>query len=157
MKKVLLLGAFLFVILLSACGVPATVLTSTAKATEPSASTVVTSYLHIFNASMKSGDFSALHSVYAPNATFTQSNPKGVTTVAHGLAAITKLDQTIRKNFPGFQWTVESMHLLSPNVVLVYQHASGPSSKIPGRCIHVFVVDDGKITRYDWATFYPGK
>ncbi len=157
MKKLFLLSAFLFMIFLSACGAPATVLTSTTSAKEPSASKVVTTYLRIFNASMKSGDFSALDSVYVHDATFTQSNPKGTTTVVHGLTAITKFDQTIRKNFPGFQWTVDSMHILAPSVVLVYQHTSGPSSKVPGRCIHVFVVDDGKITRYDWVTFYPGK
>ncbi len=156
MKKVLLLGAFLLIMLLAACAGPASTVTNTTQAAAPSSTSVVMTYLRIFNAGMKSGDFSALHSVYASDATLTQSTPKGVTTVVHSLTAITNFYQGLRKKFPGFQWTVDAMRSLAPNVVLVYQHASGPSSKVPGRCIHVFVVEDGKITRYDWATFYPG-
>ena len=106
---------------------------------------------------MKSGDFSALNSVYSFNATLTQSNPKGVTTVVHGLTAITKFYQGLRKKFPGFQWTVEAMRSMAPNVVLVYQHAGSLPPKVAGRCIHVFVIQNGKITSYDWATYYPGQ
>src|SRR5438270_9227434 len=95
-------------------------------APQANATTVVTTYLQLFNAGMRSGDFSALSSVYAPDATLTQSNPKGVTTVVHGLAKITTFYQGVRTKFPGFQWTVESMRSLSPNVVLVYQHAGSP-------------------------------
>jgi ketosteroid isomerase-like protein len=158
MKKVLLLGGILLMslCLLAANGAPATAQTKTSKEAEPGATTVVKNYLRIFNAGMKSGDFSELDHVYASDATLTQSSPKGTTTVVHGLANIKTFYQGLRKKFPGFQWTVESMRSLAENVVLVYQHAGSPPLKVAGRCIHVFVIEDGKITSYDWATYYPG-
>lgn len=160
MKKVLLLGGILLVsmCLLAACGAPtsAQTKTTTARAADPDATTVVKNYLRIFNAGMKSGNFSEMGDVYAPGATFTQSSPKGITTVVHGLANIISFYQSFQKKLPGYQWTVESMRNLAANVVLVYQHAGSPPQKIPGRCIHVFVIDEGKITSYDWATYYPG-
>src|SRR5438552_10545933 len=166
--KLCALLSLLVVLLLSglaACGEQANALPSTTQSsaqqnstsTQPGAPTVVTKYLQLFNAGMKSGDFAALASVYAPDATLTQSNPKGVTTVIHGLTAITTFYQGLRTKFPGYQWTVESMHSLSPSVVLVYQHAGSPPLHMAGRCMHVFVVTGGKITRYDWATYYPGQ
>src|SRR5713101_4495182 len=112
---------------LAACGGAANALQNT-TAPEPGATTVVTTYLQLFNAGMRSGDFSTMDSVFAPDATLTQSNPKGVTTVVHGLAAITRF----------------------------YQDAGSPPLRVAGRCVHVFVVEDGKITSYDWATYYPG-
>jgi hypothetical protein len=150
---------------LAACGAQANVLPITTQAnaqsnttaSELGATTVVKKYLQLFNAGMRSGDFSAMASVYAPDATLKQSNPKGVTTVLHGLAAIISFYQGLLTKFPGYQWTVESMRSLAPNVVLVYQHAGSPPLRIAGRCIHVFVVEDGKITSYDWATYYPGQ
>ncbi len=143
---------------LAACGGPANALqNTTTTAPEPSATTVVTTYLELFNAGMRSGDFSTMASVFAPDAILTQSNPKGVTTVVHGLAAITRFYQGLRTKFPGYQWSIESMRSLASNAVLVYQHAGSPPLRVAGRCIHVFVVEDGKITSYDWATYYPGQ
>lgn len=141
---------------LAACGGPASAQQNTAPA-QPNATSVVTTYLQIFNAGMRSGDFSAMASVYAPDATLTQSNPKGVTTVVHGLANIITFYQGFQKKLPGYQWTVEHMRSLAPNVVLVYQHAGSPPLRVPGRCMHVFVVQNGKISSYDWATYYPGQ
>jgi len=146
----------LFIGGLVACGQPANAEPKTTS-TEPSATTVVTTYLQLFNAGMRSGDFSTMASVYAPDATLTQSNPKGVTTVIHGLAAITNFYQGLRAKLPGYQWTVENMRSLAPDVVLVYQHAGSPPLRVAGRCVHVFVVQNGKITSYDWATYYPGQ
>ena len=141
---------------LAACGGSANAQPSTASP-QPKATSVVTTYLQLFNAGMRSGDLSAMASVYAPDATLTQSNPKGVTTVIHGLAGIITFDQGVKAKFPGFQWTVENMYSLAPDVVLVYQHAGSPPQQVPGRCAHLFVVDHGKITRYDWITYYPGQ
>jgi hypothetical protein len=124
---------------------------------EPGATTVVTTYLQFFNAGMRSGDFSAMASVYAPDATLTQSNPKGVTTVVHGLTNITTFFQGLKTKFSGYQWTIESMRSLAPNIVLVYQNAGSPPLRVAGRCVHLFVVQNGKITSYDWATYYPGQ
>src|SRR5437763_1398389 len=122
-----------------------------------SAQQVATRYFTVLNAGMRSGDFSALASVYAPDATLTASNPKGVTTVDHGLTAFTTFYQGLRTKFPGYQWTVESMRNLAPNVVLVYPHAGSPPLHVAGRCIHVFVVKGAKIASYEWATYYPGQ
>ena len=157
-KRFVLLS-FLVVLLISgltACGGPASAQQNTAAA-PPSAASVITTYLQLFNAGMRSGDFSTMGSVYASDATLTQSTPKGVTTVVHGLAKIITFYQGFQKKLPGYQWTVESMRSLAPNVVLLYQHAGSPPLRVAGRCMHVFVVQNGKITSYDWATYYPGQ
>jgi hypothetical protein len=148
LSALLVVGAL---VALAACG-------SVAQAKgDPKATDVVESYLKIFNAGMLSGDFSALSTVYADDATLTLSSPKGVTTVVHGLADIITFEQGFQKKVPGYQWTVESMRSLASNVVLVYQHAGSPPLTIPGRCSHLFVVEHGKITSYDWVTYYPGQ
>src|SRR5215471_16901925 len=96
---------------LSACG-GSTNAQPNAKSPRPSAPPVVLMYFKIFNAGMRSGDFSALASVYSPDATLTQSNPRGVTTVVHGLANIITFYQGFQKKLPGYQWTVEHMRSL---------------------------------------------
>jgi SnoaL-like domain len=157
--KLLALLTFLVMLLISglaACGGPVNAQQNTSRP-KPGATTVVTTYLQLFNAGMRSGDFSMMASVFAPDATLTQSNPKGVTTVVHGLANITTFYRGLRTKFPGYQWMVENMRSLAPNVVLVYQHAGSPPLRVAGRCVHVFVVQNGKITSYDWATYYPGQ
>jgi len=156
--KLLALLAVLIISGLAACGGGANAQPNTTTTqSKPSATTVVTTYLQLFNAGMHSGDFSTMTSVFASNATLTQSNPKGVTAVVHGLAAIIGFYQGLRAKFAGYQWTVESMRSLAPNVVLVYQHAGSPPLRVAGRCVHLFVVENGKITSYDWATYYPGQ
>ncbi len=117
---------------------------------------VVTTYFQILNAGLISGNFSALDTVYAPDATLTQSNPKGVTVVAHGLAEITAFYQGLQAKFPGIQFTQDSMRSLAPHVVLSYEHAGKPTWIAPGRCIHVFTLKGGMIETVDWATFYGG-
>jgi hypothetical protein len=157
-KPFVLLTALVVILLsgLAACGGGAKAQLS-ATSTEPDARTVVTTYLQLFNVGMRSGDFSPLASVFAPDATLTQSSPKGVTTVLHGFAAITNFYQILKTRFAGYQWTIESMRMLAPNIVLVYQHAGSPPLRVGGRCVHLFVVQDGKIITYDWATYYPGQ
>jgi hypothetical protein len=156
--KLLALLVVLIISGLAACGGGATARPNTTTTQpKPSVTTVVTTYLQLFNAGLRSGDFSTMASVFASNATLTQSNPKGVTAVVHGLAAITNFYQGLRTKFPGYQWTIESMRSLAPNVVLVYQHAGSPPLQVAGRCVHMFVVENGKIISYDWATYYPGQ
>jgi len=155
----LALLSLLVVLLLSglvACGQPAN---AEPKTTSPKsgATTVVTTYFQILNAGMRSGDFSTMASVFAPDATLTQSNPKGVTTVVHGLAAIIRFYQGVRTRVPGYQWTTESMRSLAPDVVLAYEHAGSPPLRVASRCVHVFVILNGKITSYDWTAYYPGQ
>src|SRR5690348_7583617 len=85
---------------------------------QPGAQEVVTAYFGILNSGMKSGDFSALDTVFAPDATFTRSTPKGVTTVYRGIAAITRFYQTLPAAAPGYQWKTDSPQVLAPSVVL---------------------------------------
>ena len=118
---------------------------------------VVTTYFGILNAGMKSGDFSLLASVYAPDATLTQSKPAGVTSVFAGLAAITGFYQTFQTKVAGYQWTQETMRSLARSVVLSYEHAGSPPLTVPGRCAHLFVVREGLIQSLDWVTFFPGQ
>jgi hypothetical protein len=113
-------------------------------------------YFQIFNAGMRSGDFSALASVYSPDATVTKSNPNGVTKVVHGLDAIMRFYQGIWMKNPGYQWTQENMRSLDSNVVLSYERASSPPERVAGRCMHLFLLQNGKILSLDWTTFYAG-
>jgi hypothetical protein len=62
----------------------------------------------------------------APDAILTQSNPKSVTVVAHGLTEITAWYQGFQTKFPGMQFTQEGMRSLAPHVVLSYEHALPP-------------------------------
>jgi hypothetical protein len=118
---------------------------------------VVTYYFQVLNAGLLSGDFSELAEVYAPDATLTQSNPKGVTIVANGLDAITTWYRGFQARFPGIQFTQESMRSLAPHVVLSYEHAGLPTAAQPGRCMHVFTLKGGKIVSTDWATYFGGQ
>jgi ketosteroid isomerase-like protein len=141
---------------LAACGGPDAAQPQTTSP-QPSALSVATTYFQVFNAGMRSGDFSALASVYAPDATLTQSSTKGVTTVVHGLADITRFYQGLKTRLAGYQWTTESMRSVAPNVVLAYEHAGSPPLHVASRCIHMFVIQNGKITSYDWAGYYAGQ
>ncbi len=118
---------------------------------------VVQIYFQILNAGMISGDFSALDTVYAPDATLTQSTPKGVTTVYSGIGDITAWYQSFQAHFSGIQFTQDSMRSLAPHVVLSYEHAGKPTWIAQGRCMHVFTLKQGKIVSLDWATFYGGQ
>ena len=146
-------------VLLSACAsAQADTQTSTqAPSHLLSASEVVEHYFSILNAGMKSGNFSALNSVFASDANLTRSALDGKTTVYHGLAAITSFYDTLPTKVPGFQWTTDSMRGLSPTVVLAYEHAGTSSMALPSRCAHVFLVEEGKIVNYDWVVFFAGK
>jgi hypothetical protein len=119
---------------------------------------VVQAYFRAFNAGMQNGNFSALRSIYAPNGVLTQSNPLGETKVSHGIVQILAFYQAAYARFHGKHWTQDSTRLLSQNVVLNYEFAFG-NSKLgePGRCVHIFVIKNGKISSLDWITFYSGQ
>ncbi len=146
-------------VLLSACAsAQAKTQTSTqAPSHLLSVSEVVEHYFSILNAGIKSGNFSALNSVFASDATLTRSSLDGKTTVYHGLAEITGFYDTLPTKVPGFQWTTDSLRSPSTTVVLAYEHAGTPSMALPSRCAHVFVVQNGKIVSYDWVVFFAGK
>jgi hypothetical protein len=157
--KLLILFSLLVVILfsgLSACG-GSTNAQPNATSPKPGAPPVVLTYFKIFNAGMRSGDFSALASVYSPEATLTRNSTNGVTTVIHGINAIVHFYEDLWAKYPGYQWTQESMRSLGANVVLSYEHAGSPPLRVASRCLHLFVVQNGKIMSLEWTTFYAGQ
>ncbi|HEX6510449.1 MAG TPA: nuclear transport factor 2 family protein [Chloroflexota bacterium] len=125
-------------------------------AQQPSARAVVQQYFNAFNAGMQNGNFSRLRSIYAPNGVLTQSNPLGETKVSHGIVQILAFYQAAYARFHGYHWTQDSTRLLSKNVVLNYEFARSATLPEPGRCAHIFVIKNGKISTLDWITFYSG-
>ena len=119
---------------------------------------VVTRYFGILNAGMAStnADFSALASVYANKAVLTQSSPAGVTHVYEGLDAVTGFYVAAWQNFHGITWTQDHIRNLASTVVLSYEHAGRPGQTKPGLCAHLFKVRRGRISSFDWVTYYPG-
>jgi hypothetical protein len=84
-RKAKLFAPLIFLVVLisgglAACSSPVDTRQSTAPA-QPDATRVVTHYLELFNAGMRSGDFFLMGAALAPDATLTQSNAQGVTTV----------------------------------------------------------------------------
>jgi len=157
--KLLTLLSLLVVLLvsgLSACG-GSTNTQPNATSPRPSAPPVVLTYFKIFNAGMRSGDFSALASVYSRDATLTRNSTNGVTTVVHGIDAIMRFYEGLWATYPGYQWTQESMRSLDSNVVISYEHAGKPPLRVASRCLHVFVVQNGKIMSLEYTTFYAGQ
>ncbi|GAC1443788.1 MAG: hypothetical protein NVSMB52_02530 [Chloroflexota bacterium] len=122
-----------------------------------SAQSTVDAYFGVLNHGMSTGDFSALKSVYAPNATLTKSGTDGKTAVYHGLSAITDFYHGLYAKIPNWQWTTDELRPLNKGIVLAYEHAGSPPLTVASRCIHVFVIKKGLISNYDWAAFYPGK
>jgi hypothetical protein len=41
--------------------------------------------------------------------------------------------------------------------VIAYEHAGSSPLSVAGRCVHVMRIENGKITSYDWAVFFPGQ
>ena len=121
-----------------------------------SALAVVETYFNAFNAGMQNGNFERLRSIYAPNGVLTQSNPLGESKVSHGIVQIIAFYQAAYARFHGYHWTQDSTRLLSKNVVLNYEFARSPAQPEPGRCAHIFVIKNGKISTLDWITFYSG-
>src|SRR2546426_5642250 len=79
-----------------------------------------------------------------------------VTPVVNGIDAIMRFYQGIWTEYPGYQWTQESMRSLDSNVVLSYEHAGSPPLRVASRCAHLFMIQNGKIMSLDWTTYYAG-
>lgn len=133
------------------------------------AQTIVDRYLNILNTGMKSGtcDFSALSTVYTPDATvtltggpFAPGGPFGPggsfgEQQFHGIAAVTgfyvKLCHIVSQKGVA-QWTQDAGFLLSPNVLNSYEHIS-VSGQLTGRCMHVFTISGNHIASLDWSVY----
>jgi hypothetical protein len=133
---------------------------------------IVDQYLGILNSGMTGGcDFSALSSVYAPDATLTLTGgpfaPGGPPIFGshgsldelryQGLTAITGFYTTFchfLSGGPGVgQWTQDAGFLLSPNVLNSYEHVTLAKSPKVGRCMHVFTISGDRIASLDWAVY----
>ena len=141
---------------LAACGGPASAQQNTAVA-QPNATSVVRTYLQLFNAGMRSGDFSAMASVYAPDATVSRSTPEGETFILRGLNSIIAYYSHLSRGAPGVQFYRDKWYDLSPSIVLNYEHATGPGYSRPTLCSHLFVLQKGKIHQLFWVAYYAGK
>jgi hypothetical protein len=142
---------------------------ATAQVDPHHAQTVVDKFLGILNAGMSSGscDFSALSSVYAPDATviatggpFAPGGPFGPGGAFgeqqfHGIAAITgfytKLCHIVSQRGVA-KWTQDAGYLLSPNVLNSYEDVSF-SGTIGGRCMHAFTISGDRIASLNWSIY----
>jgi hypothetical protein len=122
---------------------------------------VVQAYFQIFNAGLQSGDFSALSTVYAPDATLIQSNSKNVVTILHGVSDIIAwYTSTFGIGTPGHgsQFTPDlrypPMQSLAPHVVLTYEFALPSGFSQAGYCMHVFTLQYGWIESAHWVTYF---
>src|SRR4051812_27586533 len=108
-----------------------------------SAQGTVRAYFEALNAGMQTGNFDAVGELYAEDATLTQSNPAGVTSVFQGREQILGFYRSFYAKFPGLQFRQDAMHSLANDVVLSYETAGTPTQSAPGRCMHVFRVRTG--------------
>lgn len=122
---------------------------------------VVENYFWIFNAGLKSGDFSALSTVYAPDATLTQTNSKNVVTIVHGASNIiawyTKA-YGVGTPAHGTKFVPDPryppMRSLAPHVVLSYEYALPIGFSQAGYCSHLFTLKGGMFETVNWVTYY---
>ena len=123
---------------------------------DPPDEAVIASYIQALNHGIQTGDFTGLINLYAPDGVLTASTPNGVTKVATGSAELLAFFQAYRAAHPGLVFSVDSVRVLSPHVVLTYEHGLPPGWAAPGRCIHVYTIKQGHVQSLDWATFFPG-
>lgn len=130
---------------------------------------VVNQYLALLNAGMKSGtcDFSALATIYTPDASLTATggpfSPGGPfgpggsfgEQQVQGIAALegfyTQLCHIVSQQGVA-QWTQDAGFLLSPMVLNSYEHVSF-SGQLAGRCMHVFTISGTRIASLDWFVY----
>ena len=124
---------------------------------------VVETYFQVFNAGLLSGDFSALDTVYAPDATLTQSNTKNVVAISHGVSDIIAwYTKAFGLGTPGHgaqfkpDLRYPPIQSLAPHVVLTYELGQTPGSSQAGYCLHVFTLKGGMIETDNWATYFLG-
>jgi hypothetical protein len=120
------------------------------------AEVLVARYYQILNAGMRSGDFSAMASVYAPDATLHHSTPQGQTSTFHGLNAIIAYYHRTYLSTPGIQFVRDTWYDLSPTIALNYEHTINSGQRVPARCSHLFVLQFGKIHQLFWVVYFAG-
>jgi hypothetical protein len=122
---------------------------------------IVHTYFQILNAGLLSGAFSALATVYAPDATLIQTNSHNVVTIVHGADNIVAwYTKSFGVGTPahGMQFTPDTRYpaiqSLAPHVVLTYEFAVPNGFSQGGYCMHVFTIQGGWIYSVHWATYF---
>jgi hypothetical protein len=118
------------------------------------AQALVKSYFAIANTGLRTGDFSALATVYAPSVTLVVSNPKGVTTVLQGMDKITAWYKAWGAANVGGQMTSVRTTSPVPNMVIDYERGDKPGHPNFAGCAHIFTVQSGKIVTDDWIVYF---
>lgn len=173
--KAALLG--LMAALLIAVGTVAGIRAASAQSTDTGpyhAQSIVNHYLGILDSGMAGGscDFSALSTVYAPDATlrltggiFAPGGPADfVPSGAYAQQKYDGIDAIIGfyAHFCTFlshtplgvaQWAQDAGILLAPNVLLSYEHVTFSHSSQTGRCAHAFTIQGDKIASLDWSVY----
>jgi hypothetical protein len=149
------LGLVVLLGLLSGCGGVAHARANSPA--DPPDAAVIASYVQALNAGILTGDFTALVNLYAPDGVLTASTPNGGTKVVTGSAQLLTFFQAYRTAHPGLVFSVDSVRVLSPHIVLTYEHGLPPGWSAPGRCMHLYILKQGHVQSLDWATFFPGK
>ena len=119
-------------------------------------SAVVNLYYRIINAGFLSGDFSALAAVYAPDATLVRSTPQGETFALHGLQQIIPYYHRLFQGDPDVQFVRDHWYLLSPTILLNYEHITSRAFRSGARCSHLFVIQNGHIQQLFWVAYFAG-
>jgi hypothetical protein len=121
-----------------------------------SAEAIVARYYQILNVGLQSGDFSAMASVYAPDAILSRSTPQGDTATLHGLGAIIGYYHRVYLSAPGTRFIRDTWYSLSPTIVLNYEHVINGGQRLSPRCSHLFVLRNDKIQRLFWVVYFAG-
>jgi hypothetical protein len=151
-RTVLLMSLVLCVV----CASQAPRATARPAAAPRSAEALVSLYYQILNAGMRSGDFSTMAAVYAPDAILVHSTPQGATATFQGLPAIIAYYHRTYLSIPGTQFTRDKWYGLSPTIVLNYEHTTGTALRLPARCSHLFVLRNDRIHQVFWVTYFAG-
>jgi hypothetical protein len=135
---------------------------------------IVNTYLGILDAGMASGscDFSALSTVYAPDARLTLTGGVFAPGAPAAFLPGGSFDEQQYRgidaiigfytHFCGFfahtplgvaHWTQDAAYLLSPNVLNSYERVTFSASPKVGRCMHVFTISSDKIASLDWSVY----
>jgi hypothetical protein len=126
------------------------------RSSQQSGEALVTLYYQIFNAGLRNGDFSAMASVFAPDATLSHSSAQGETSTFQGLNAIIAFYHRVYLNIPGTQFKRDKLYDLSPTILLNYEHGVGTGLRLPPRCSHLFDIRNGRLHQVFWVVYFNG-
>src|SRR6185437_7775840 len=102
---------------------------------------------------LRGADPSQFAQVYAPNASFYVSTATGKTSVFHKLPAIEGWYKAFAATHVGFTLQSVSQETPLPGMVVHYEVALNADHVVKGRCVHIFAISNGMITRDDFVVY----